>query len=418
MSSLSFRRCRTFGMWPFAWWTLCSCLLVLPTISAQTEDESRQVTVADDVIAGNLVDKITPVYPPVAKAAGVTGTVVLEAEISTTGTIEGLRVLSGPPLLRQAAFDAVRYWRYRPYMVQGEPVRVQTTVNVIFSLSDGEGAAKPASADSTTPAAAPQANPPAAPAAEEQRNPRSRLSSDVQETRPPAPAAVPQQNLPAPPPDSARPTAETQVNVPATPAPVARVTSLPQSSFNSFYTGISEFAAWEMANKDGSPEIFKEFYRKFPNSIQIKTATGTLRGRYWFKVAQPFGDDGKHRDGVIVTAEGMDIGVNLSLDRAKKLRVIGFTPSADTANSDSSGRTFNHTYFEATSGGVLVGNEMITPKDYQNATLILSADGHRLLSWDTTNATIADHPSTQPTMIQDDNGRFACGDACPAPSDH
>jgi hypothetical protein len=114
----------------------------------------------------------------------------------------------------------------------------------------------------------------------------------------------------------------------------------------------------------------------------------------------------------------MNVGVNISLDKAKKLKVIGFTPSSDTADSDSSGRTFNHTYFEATGGGVLVGDQMITPKDLLNTMVILSADGSRLLSWDTTNSTPSDHPSNQPTMIVDADGRFACGDACPSPKDY
>lgn len=416
MLSLSFRRCRTFGMLSLAWLALCSCLFAVPTIFAQTEAESREVNVATDVVAGMLVDKTTPVYPAVAKAAGVTGTVVLEAEISTTGTIEGLRVLSGPPLLRQAAFDAVRTWRYRPYLIQGQAVRVLTTVNVIFSLSEGDEASKPPTPEAATPAAGPQENPPAVPSAEEPRNRRN---------VPAAEAHVDTRTTPA---DSIKP-AEAQSNPPAapavtpqeiphpTPAPAAPASTLPPSSFNSFFTGISEFAAWEMANNNGSPEIFRELYRKFPNAPQLKVTTGTLRGRYWFKVTQPFGDDGKHRDGVIVTAEGMDVGVNLSLDKAKKLKVIGFAPSSETANSDSSGRTFNRIYFEATSGGVLVGNQMITPQDLLNAMLILSADGSRLLSWDTSNATVSDHPSTQPTMIADENGKFACGDACPAPND-
>ncbi|MGA2219181.1 MAG: energy transducer TonB, partial [Terracidiphilus sp.] len=65
---------------------------------------------------------------------GVQGTVVLEAIISKQGTIESLRVVSGPPMLQQAARDAVSAWRYRPYLLNGEPVAVETTVNVVFTL--------------------------------------------------------------------------------------------------------------------------------------------------------------------------------------------------------------------------------------------------------------------------------------------
>ena len=60
---------------------------------------------------------------------------VLEAEISKEGTIQNLRVLSGPPLLIQSALDAVKQWRYRPYVLNGEPVEVETTITVMFSLT-------------------------------------------------------------------------------------------------------------------------------------------------------------------------------------------------------------------------------------------------------------------------------------------
>jgi protein TonB len=78
--------------------------------------------------------KPIPVYPALARAARVEGTVVLEATISKSGSIENLRVVSGPAMLRQAALDAVSQWRYRPYLLNGEPVAVETTVNVVFNL--------------------------------------------------------------------------------------------------------------------------------------------------------------------------------------------------------------------------------------------------------------------------------------------
>ena len=70
----------------------------------------------------------------VAQATRTSGTVVLQATISRTGTIENLRVVSGPALLRQAALDAVKQWRYRPYMLNGQPVEVETAVSVEFTL--------------------------------------------------------------------------------------------------------------------------------------------------------------------------------------------------------------------------------------------------------------------------------------------
>jgi len=75
-----------------------------------------------------------PIYPAIARAARVEGTVVLQAVISKAGTIENLRVASGPAMLQQAALDAVKQWRYRPYLLNGQPVEVETTINVVFTL--------------------------------------------------------------------------------------------------------------------------------------------------------------------------------------------------------------------------------------------------------------------------------------------
>jgi protein TonB len=81
-----------------------------------------------------VLQRTQPVYPAIAKAARVQGTVVLEATISKTGAITGLRVVSGPAMLQQAALDAVKTWRYKPYLLNNEPVDVETTINVIFTL--------------------------------------------------------------------------------------------------------------------------------------------------------------------------------------------------------------------------------------------------------------------------------------------
>jgi periplasmic protein TonB len=86
------------------------------------------------VAAGQLLRPIQPVYPAIAKAARIQGTVVIEATISRQGTIENLRVIEGPPMLRQAAIDAVAAAQYRPFLLNGEPVEVQTSIHVIFSL--------------------------------------------------------------------------------------------------------------------------------------------------------------------------------------------------------------------------------------------------------------------------------------------
>jgi TonB family C-terminal domain len=87
------------------------------------------------VVEGLLIHRTVPAYPPIARASGIEGTVVLQATISRAGTIENLRVVSGPLILQRAATDAVQQWRYRPYLLSGEPVEVETTVNVVFKLN-------------------------------------------------------------------------------------------------------------------------------------------------------------------------------------------------------------------------------------------------------------------------------------------
>ena len=97
-------------------------------------DVKGPVRVSGPVEAGLLIHKTIPQYPPMALAMRLEGTVVLAATISRTGTIENLRVTSGPALLQQTALEAVRTWRYRPYLLDGQLVEVETTVNVIFTL--------------------------------------------------------------------------------------------------------------------------------------------------------------------------------------------------------------------------------------------------------------------------------------------
>ena len=89
------------------------------------------------MMEGNLIYRVQPVYPPLARAARIQGSVQLRAIISRTGTIENLQAISGPPMLVGAAIDAVRQWRYRPYLLNGDPVEVETQVTVNFSLSGG-----------------------------------------------------------------------------------------------------------------------------------------------------------------------------------------------------------------------------------------------------------------------------------------
>jgi protein TonB len=101
---------------------------------AVRQEQKAPFRVSGSVVEGMAVRKTLPVYPAIAHAAGVEGTVVLAAIIARDGSIQNLHVLSGPAMLQQAALDAVRTWRYRPYLLSGEPVEVETTINVIFRL--------------------------------------------------------------------------------------------------------------------------------------------------------------------------------------------------------------------------------------------------------------------------------------------
>ena len=94
----------------------------------------KPLAVSAGVANGMLIDKKTPVYPVIARQARISGTVVLNARISKTGSISDVRVVSGPAMLRQSAVDAVRTWRYKPYQLNHQPTEVETTINVVFSL--------------------------------------------------------------------------------------------------------------------------------------------------------------------------------------------------------------------------------------------------------------------------------------------
>jgi protein TonB len=93
------------------------------------------ISVSTGVMQGLLIRQVVPNYPPIAKAAHVEGTVVLAATISKVGRIENLHVVSGSPMLTQAAMDAVAQWVYRPYLLNGQPVEVETAVSVVFKLN-------------------------------------------------------------------------------------------------------------------------------------------------------------------------------------------------------------------------------------------------------------------------------------------
>ncbi|HUO16395.1 MAG TPA: energy transducer TonB [Verrucomicrobiae bacterium] len=101
--------------------------LVAPTV--------QRVRISQGVTKGLLIHRVEPTYPQLAKAARVQGEVVLSAVISTNGEIQNLQLVSGHPMLVPSAIAAVKQWRYKPYLLNGAPVEVETTITVIFSLS-------------------------------------------------------------------------------------------------------------------------------------------------------------------------------------------------------------------------------------------------------------------------------------------
>lgn len=94
----------------------------------------QKLRVSQGVAEGNLLRKIEPQYPQMAKVAHIQGDVILAATISKSGTIENLHQVSGHPILVQAAMEAVKQWRYKPYLLNGEPVEVETTIKVSFKM--------------------------------------------------------------------------------------------------------------------------------------------------------------------------------------------------------------------------------------------------------------------------------------------
>lgn len=98
------------------------------------EKPKRPTTVMSTIMQGLLVHQVVPSYPAIPKASHMEGTVVLAATISKTGEIVNLHVVSGSPMFTPAAMDAVAQWRYRPYLLNGQPVEVETTVNIVFRL--------------------------------------------------------------------------------------------------------------------------------------------------------------------------------------------------------------------------------------------------------------------------------------------
>jgi len=109
-------------------------VLTPPFVDAAQPQSGPGLHVSGNVIAGNRITFVAPVYPPDAKAAKLSGTVVLHAVIGKDGTIRELTVLSGPNQFRESALSAVKQWTYRPYLLNGNPVEVDTNITVNYAL--------------------------------------------------------------------------------------------------------------------------------------------------------------------------------------------------------------------------------------------------------------------------------------------
>ncbi len=122
----------------------------------------QRIRVGGNIAAAMIEKRVAPVYPVGAEAAHISGTVVLHAIIGREGAIQQLDFISGPPLLMESAMTAVRQWRYKPYLLNGQPVEVETTINVVYVLTDS---AKPS--EPSQPAQSSQVSKPLADASEE-----------------------------------------------------------------------------------------------------------------------------------------------------------------------------------------------------------------------------------------------------------
>jgi bla regulator protein blaR1 len=134
--------------------TVAACALLGAGISATTlalsvhvdalaaADQQRPsktpgvIAVRPDIMQNQIVHKVTPVYPEEAKKARIQGNVQLDAVIGKTGEVKELKAVAGPKELQKSAIDAVRQWTYKPFLLNGEPVDVRTTIHVKYSLKD------------------------------------------------------------------------------------------------------------------------------------------------------------------------------------------------------------------------------------------------------------------------------------------
>lgn len=117
---------------------LFAALLVLVTFSVAATSQVRptRVRISSSMMEGLVVSKVPPTYPPLARQARIQGSVILRVHINKSGDVESMQLVSGHPMLAPAAMEAVKQWKYQPYLMSGQPVAVETTVTVNFTLAD------------------------------------------------------------------------------------------------------------------------------------------------------------------------------------------------------------------------------------------------------------------------------------------
>lgn len=104
----------------------------VPTPPAQSTP--KRIRVGGNTMGASIIHQVPPLYPPIARSAHISGTIVLHAIVGKDGTVQDLQFVSGPPLLMKSAMDAVKQWVYKPTLLNGEPVEVDTTISVVFTL--------------------------------------------------------------------------------------------------------------------------------------------------------------------------------------------------------------------------------------------------------------------------------------------
>jgi TonB family protein len=111
-------------------------VLITCTVVASSQVTPARARVSSTVMQDLLVTKVPPTYPPMARQARIQGTVILQVQLNKSGDVENIQLVSGHPVLAPAAVEAVKQWKYKPYLLNGEPIAVETTVTVNFTLAD------------------------------------------------------------------------------------------------------------------------------------------------------------------------------------------------------------------------------------------------------------------------------------------